>query len=109
MNVLQFVYNDKHAIRRRLLTFANKVEEISLVEIPDPQTIILEGNVFDLITAIYYFRIQYINLGLAWDIIELTFDPKKPYYAHLSYKVAKENYNNQLKFNVKVKDYGKEN
>lgn len=109
MNIRDFVNNDKHLLSRRLITLTRKIEEVRHIEVPDPQTIIMEGNSFDIITAVYLFREYYINLGLGWDVMELTLDPQQPYFARLSYKVARVNSNNQLKFKIKVKDYGKEN
>lgn len=104
MKILDFVNNDKHSLSRRLLSITRKIEEVRLIEVPDPQTLILEGNTFDMITAIYLFRQLHINAGLGWDVMELTLDPQQPYFARLSYKVAREKSNNQLKFKVKVKD-----
>lgn len=109
MKIRDFVNNDKHILSRRLLTITRKIEEVRLIKVPDPQTIILEGNSFDMIIAVYLFRDLYIDCGLGWDVMELTLDPEQPYYARLSYKVAKVKSNNRLKFNIKVKDYGKEN
>lgn len=104
MKIRDFVNNDKHILSRRLLTITRKIEEVRHIEVPDPQTLILEGNTFDMITAIYLFRQLHINAGLGWDVMELTLDPQQPYFARLSYKVAREKSNNQLKFKVKVKD-----
>lgn len=109
MRILDFVNNDKHNLSRRLLTITRKIEDVRHIEVPDPQTIILEGNSFDMITAVFLFRELHINSGLGWDVMELTLDPQQPYFARLSYKVARENPNNQLKFKIKVKDYVKEN
>ena len=108
MNVDAKVRNDKHIVAQRLKCLVGKVEELNSIEIPNPQTIVLEGNVFDIITSVYLFRNQYIKHGLGWDVMTLMVNPERPYQATLKYEVADESIHNKLKFQIKFQNYEKD-
>lgn len=101
MNIEKFIKNDRHIVAKRLQCLVNKVEEIHYVNCPNSNTIILKGNVFDVIASVYLLRDQYIKHGLGWNEMTLFLDSTKPYQALLKYEIAKESCNNKLKFQIK--------
>ena len=107
MNLSAALKNDKRKINRSLMCLNGYAEEIHHVEYPDARTVKMEGNVFDVITCVYLLRQQYIKHGVAWDVMELTLHPDKPYWASLRFSMARESFNNQLQFKIKCIDYEK--